>query len=343
MRSSSESVSPSARCTGCSATSVRHPSYRVRPTARTAASRLASRSPVAPRLYAMLAVLSAIWGASYLVIEIALRELEPAALIEARLLFGLATLAPVILLSRTRAASLASIRRSSLPLAGVALCNAAAPFFLIAWGQQFIDSGLAGILVASSPLFTAAAAVVYDRRQRVSGARLVGVIVGFAGVAILLGVQPEAGRDAMLGALALLAASLLYGVSALYIGRRFEHEPRLAVSVGSVFWAVLLTLPLALVQLPGEPPGLGTLAALAALGIGGTGIGYLLYFGLIGSAGASRAILVTYIVPAMAVAYGVVLLDEPVTASMVGGLALILAGVALGTGLVGAPTGAGES
>ena len=215
------------------------------------------------------------------------------------------------------------------------------PFFLIAWGQQFIDSGLTGILIASSPLFTAAAAVVYDPRERVGGMRLLGVVTGFAGVALLLGVQPQAGADALLGSLAVLAASVLYAMSGLYVGRRLQGEPRLAVAAGTILWAVALTLPLALAQLPPEPPGQETLAALAALGVGGTAIGYLLYFGLIAGAGASRAILVNYVVPAIAVAYGVVLLDEPVTASMVGGLGLILAGVAIGTGVVGAPRRAG--
>jgi drug/metabolite transporter (DMT)-like permease len=284
----------------------------------------------------MLAALSSIWGASYLFNEIALRELEPAAVIEGRFVFALAALAPVILLSPQRASTVAAIRRSVVPLAGVAVLNAAAPFFLIAWGQQFIDSGLTGILVASSPLFTAVAAVAYDRSERVSGMRLVGVVAGFAGVALLLGVQPRAGRDAVLGAIAVLAASVLYAVSSLYIGRRLAGEPRLAVAGGTIMWAVAMMLPVALAQLPSDPPGPGTVAALAALGVGGTAIGYLLYFGLIGGAGASRAILGNYLIPAIAVAYGVALLDEPVTASMAGGLALILAGVALGTGFVGA-------
>jgi drug/metabolite transporter (DMT)-like permease len=291
---------------------------------------------VAPRLLVMLVSLSAIWGASYLFNEIALRELEPGALIEGRFLFALVALAPVVLLSPGRAATLASMRRSVTPLAVAALLNATAPFFLIAWGQQFIDSGLTGILIASSPLFTAVAALAYDRRERVGGLRLVGVLAGFAGVALLLGVQPQAGGEAVAGALAVLAASVLYAVSGLYIGRRLAGEPRLAVAAGTIVWAVALTLPAALVQLPGEPPGPGTLAALAALGVGGTAIGYLLYFGLIGGVGASRAILVNYLIPAIAVAYGVALLDEPVTASMIGGLALILAGVAIGTGVVGA-------
>ena len=280
----------------------------------------------------MLLALGAIWGASYMLNEIALRDLEPAALIEGRFLFGVLALLPVLALARERGAVVAGLRRAALPLAAVALLNAVLPFFLIAWGQQWIDSGLAGVLLASSPLFTAVLALAYDRRERVRGLRLAGVVTGFVGVALLLGVQPSAGRHAFVGALAVVLAGLLYSVAGLYIGRRLAAVPRLAVAVGTTAWALLLTLPAALVELPREAPGWGSVAAVVALGVAGTGLAYLLYFGLIGGAGASRAILVNYLIPTTAVVYGVVLLDEPFTATMVAGLALVLAGVALGTG-----------
>jgi drug/metabolite transporter (DMT)-like permease len=290
---------------------------------------------VAPRYLVMLLALGAIWGASYLFIEIALRDLEPAALIEGRFLFGLAFLVPAVALAAGRGAALAGLRAAPWRLALVALGNAVAPFLLIAWGQQSIDSGLAGILLASSPLFTALVASAYHREERATGLRLAGVLVGFVGVALLLGVQPASGDDALLGAVAVVCAALLYSVSGLYIGRRLADIPPLAVAVGTTLWATFLTLPLALVVWPDEVPGLGPAAAVVVLGVGGTGVAYVLYFALIGGAGASRAILVNYLIPTMAVAYGVTLLDEPLTASMVGGLALILAGVTLGTGLVG--------
>jgi drug/metabolite transporter (DMT)-like permease len=290
---------------------------------------------VAPRYVVMLLALGAIWGASYLFNEIALRDLEPAALIEGRFLVGLAFLVPAVSLATGRAAALAGLRAAPWRLAVVALLNAVAPFLLIAWGQQWIDSGLTGILLASSPLFTALVATTYHREERATGLRLAGVLVGFVGVALLLGVQPASGRDALLGAVAVVGAALLYSVSGLYIGRRLGDVPPLAVAVGTTLWAALLTLPLALLVWPDETPGLGPVAAVVVLGVGGTGVAYILYFALIGGAGASRAILVNYLIPTMAVAYGVALLDEPLTLSMVAGLALILAGVSLGTGVLG--------
>jgi drug/metabolite transporter (DMT)-like permease len=238
-------------------------------------------------------------------------------------------------LAGARTTTLAGLRAAPWRLAVVALLNAVAPFLLIAWGQQSIDSGLTGILLASSPLFTALVASGYDREERSGGLRLAGVLVGFVGVALLLGVQPASGRDAVVGALAVVAAALLYSVSGLFIGRRLADVPSPAIALGTTAWATLLTLPLALLAWPDEAPGLGPLAAVVALGVGGTGVAYLLYFALIGGAGASRAILVNYLIPTMAVVYGVTLLDEPLTTGMVAGLALILAGVSLGTGVVG--------
>jgi drug/metabolite transporter (DMT)-like permease len=297
---------------------------------------------MAPRLWLMLVALGAVWGASYLFNEIALRELEPAALVEGRFLFGVATLAPLVAALPERRRALVALRSSAGPLAVVALLNAALPFFLIAWGQQFIDSGLTGILLASSPLFTALVALGYDRRERVGGVRLVGILIGFAGVVLLLGVQPSAGADALAGALAVVLAALLYSAAGLYVGRKLEGVPRLVVAAGTTAWAALLTLPAALLQLPSATPSWDTVGALAALGIGGTGIAYLLYFGLIGGAGASRAILVNYLIPTAAVVYGVTLLGESLAATSLVGLLLILAGVALGTTAGGRPERSSE-
>ena len=278
----------------------------------------------------MLLVLGAIWGASYLLNEIALRDLEPGALIELRFLFGAATLLAVLAVRADRGPILRATRVAAVPIAVVALLNAVVPFFLIAWGQQHIDSGLTGILLASSPLFTAVGALAYDRAERSSGVRAVGLALGFAGVVLLLGLTPGGGGEALAGSVAVVLAAISYSLSGLYIGRRLAGVPRLAVAAGTTFAASALALPIALFQVPSDLPGWGPLAAVAALGVGGTGIAYLLYFAIIGGAGASRAILVNYLIPTMAVIYGVLLLDEPLTASMVAGLALILGGVTLG-------------
>jgi hypothetical protein len=182
------------------------------------------------------------------------------------------------------------------------------------------------------PLFTALFAYWFTRSQRVTGAKLVGVFVGFLGVLLLVGAQPSGD---VLSALAVLLTALLYAGSSVYAGVVLRETPALVTSLGALGFATLATLPLGLAELPGETPSWKAIGSIVALGAVGLSIAYLLYFTLIAGAGAPYAALVTYLVPALALVYGAVILDEPVTASAVGGLLLILAGVALGTGTIG--------
>src|SRR5262249_53145347 len=146
---------------------------------------------------------------------------------------------------------------------------------------------------------------------------------------MLVGVQP---RGEVLSALAVLLTALLYAASSVYAGIRLREAPAFVTSLGSLAFATLATLPLGLAELPSQTPSWKAIGSVVALGAAGLSVAYLLYFTLIAGAGASYAALVTYLVPALALVYGAVFLSEPVTASAVGGLVLILAGVALGTG-----------
>ena len=278
----------------------------------------------------MLAALAALWGSSFMFIEIALRDLAPSTLILLRMGFGALTLAIYVAFTGK---PLAALRPYALPLALLGAVNTAVPFFLIAWGQQYIDSGLASIFNASAPLFTALFALGYDRSQRSTGIRLVGIVVGFAGVVLLVGFELSGGERAVLGGLAVVAASACYGIGGLYAGRRFNGLPPSLVALGGLAWSTLFVAPVGLAQ--ASAPGWDAVLAVLYLGVAATGVAYLLYFGLIVGAGASKAVLVTYLVPALALIYGAVFLDEEVTAVALGGLALVLAGVALGTGAVG--------
>jgi drug/metabolite transporter (DMT)-like permease len=274
----------------------------------------------------MLLALAAIWGSSFMLIEIALRDLDPATLILLRL--GSAALALAVYVPLA-GMSFGALRPFVWPLALMGLLNTALPFYLITWGQQYIDSGLAAILNASAPLFTAVLAVAVDQGQRVTGLRLAGVIIGFGGIVALVGFEPEGGDRAVLGSLAVVVASACYALGALYAGRRFAGSSPLLVAFGTLAWATLLTLPPGLAA--ASSFGWETLVSVLFLGVAATAVGYLLYFGLIAGAGASRAILVTYLVPSMALVYGAVFLDEQVSTLALLGLALVLAGVALGT------------
>jgi drug/metabolite transporter (DMT)-like permease len=278
----------------------------------------------------MLAALAAIWGSSFMFIEIALRDLAPSTLILLRMGSGAVALAIYI---RANGRSFRALRPYAWPLALLGLVNTAVPFFLIAWGQQYIDSGLAAIFNASAPLFTALFAIPIDRSQRVTGSRLAGVVLAFGGVVLLVGFELGGGERAVAGALAVVAAAACYGVGGLYAGRRFVGLPPALVAFGSLAWATVFVLPVGAAQ--ASSFGWESLLSVLYLGIAATGVAYLLYFGLIAGAGASKAVLVTYLVPSLALVYGAVFLDESLTAVSLAGLALVLAGVALGTGTVG--------
>jgi drug/metabolite transporter (DMT)-like permease len=278
----------------------------------------------------MLLALASIWGASFMFIKVGVRELEPSTLIAVRIGLGALALIPIALVLHGARETVTRIRSALGPLAVMGLVNSAIPFWLISWGEQRVDSGLTAILQACAPLFTALLALAVDRKQVVSGLRLAGFFVGFAGVAVLVG-SPGEGSDPV-RALAVVASGFLYALAVLYGGRKFGGLPPLIVATGAMTTATLFTLPLGIAQAPDHVPGWKVIASMLALGIGGTAFAYLLYYGLIAGAGASRAILITYLVPPVALFYGALILDEPVTLWALLGLALVLAGVALGTG-----------
>jgi drug/metabolite transporter (DMT)-like permease len=282
----------------------------------------------------MLVVLGAIWGSSFMFIKVAVEEVAPAEVVFGRVLVGALALVPVVPAVLGWRRMLAELRRFALPLTVVAVLNAALPFWLLAWSEQRLDSGLAAVLQASTPLFTALFAYGFSRSERMAGGRVFGVMIGFIGVVLLAGAQP---RGDVPSALAVLLTAMCYAASSLYAGSRLRDAPAIVTSLGALALATLLTSPLGLAQLPDEMPSWKAIASIGALGAVGLSVAFLLYFTLIAGAGASYAVFVTYLVPALALAYGAAILDEPVTGPAVLGLTLILTGVALGTGTVRFP------
>lgn len=277
----------------------------------------------------MLLALSAIWGSSFMFIKVAVRELEPSVLVFFRVLSAAVTLVPVALVVSGRAALL-DVRRNWRRLAAAGALNSAIPFWFLSWGETRVDSGLTAVIQAAAPIFTVLLAWRFARSERVSRGRFAGILVGFVGVALLVGGQRGGG---VLGALAVVVAAFFYAVASIYTARRLRHVTPLAIALGTMAAAAALTLPAALAQLPAEPPGWKASASVLILGVAGSAFAYLLYFALIVGAGAARAILVTYLVPALALGYGAIFLGEEVTATALAGLALILGGTALGTGI----------
>jgi len=280
------------------------------------------------RRYAfLLLVLSAIWGSSYLFIKVGVRDLSPAVLIEIRL----ACAGPILLAFAASRYGLADVRRAWREGIVLGVLNAAVPFTLIAWGETYVDSGVAAVANASVPIFLAILAFWFVPSERSTGLRAVGVVVGIAGVAVLAGVHPEGGWNGALGTGAIVLASISYAAANLYAGRRMGVGGPVLASASMVVAFVVLA-PLALASLPSHAPGWKSVGSGAVLGVFGTALAQILAYRLIRLYGSSRAVLVAYMLPAFALAYGAVFLHEAVTIQKLVGLLLILGGVGLGSG-----------
>ena len=277
----------------------------------------------------MLIALAAIWGSSFMFIKVAVRHLHPEAVVFGRLVFGVATLAIVLLWRGQMREALSALRSSPRAMFFAALLNVAIPFWLLVWGETRVDSGLAALLQASAPIFTAVFALFFVHSERVAGFRLLGVAVGFCGVALLVG---STSGGSILGALACVATGACYAGAALLTNRRLGQFPALVISFWMTAIGLVLWTPAGIARLPHSWPGWKATGSIVALGVPAIGIAYLLYFALITQAGALSAMLVTYLVPPLALIYGALILSEHVGTSDLVGLLLILVGVAVGAG-----------
>jgi drug/metabolite transporter (DMT)-like permease len=279
----------------------------------------------------MLATVALLWGASFMFIKVAVRELAPATLILGRIGIAALTLAVVVPFLVGRRETVAAIRSNAGWLVIVGLINVAMPFWLLSWGETRIDSGLASIIQGSVPIFNAVVAFGFFRDVRVTGLRLVGVGLGFVGVALLVGAQPN---GKVLGALAVVGMALCYAVGQLLAARHLAAVQPSVVALATTAVAAVAAMPLGLAQAPHHVPHWKTIGSILALAIPLTAFAFLLFYAIIAGAGAAYASLVTYLVPPIALLYGAIFLDERFGAAAIGGLALILGGVALGTGRV---------
>ncbi len=273
------------------------------------------------RAWIMLWALASLWGASYLFIKVSLPDLGPVGVVVARTALGALVLVPIAL-----ARGALSVPRGRLgALVVLAFLQVAAPFLAISWGEERISSSLTGILVSSAPIFGALLALWVDQEERLRGWGLTGIAIGFTGIALLFGVDLTGTTAALLGGGAVLLAGLGYAAGGLFLKHRLRGMPAVGVAAWTMVLSAAMAAPLLALASP-DVPGAGTVAAMVGLGAGGTGVAFLIYYTLIAEVGPGRALVVTYLAPVFAVAYGVVLLGEPLTAGGVLGLVLILAG-----------------
>lgn len=274
------------------------------------------------RSWTLLLTLAAIWGASYLFIKIGLRDLDPGMIAFVRIALAAAVLVP---LAASRGALRGLGERAGM-LALVGAVQVAIPFVLIGVGEQEISSSLAGILVASTPLFTALLAIWVDHEERAQGLRMVGVGAGLVGVVVLLGLDLSGSAAALLGGLAVLGAGLGYAVGGFLVKHRLRGIQPVGVAAGVMVASTVILVPVAAFSVPDHVPGAGPIAAVATLGLLGTGVAFALFYELMARVGPARSFIVTYLAPGFAVVYGVTLLDEAITPATIAGLALIVGG-----------------
>jgi drug/metabolite transporter (DMT)-like permease len=287
------------------------------------------------RYWPLLLLLASVWGASYLFIKVAVEGgLEPAPLMCARAAIAAAILLGYLVRTLGRARALGELRASWRQWAVLGVIGNAVPFWLVAWGETHVDSGIAAVAQSTVPLFTVLLGLRFLPHEPLTRGRLLGLGLGLAGVAVLTGGQPEGGWWAVAGTLAVVLSSVAYACGGVVGQRSVSGTPGPVLATGAMIGAAVALLPLAVVQAPSRTPDGDALLSLLALAVLGTAFAQLVMYRLINLFGARRMSLVTYLMPAFALVYGALILDEPITAAVLAGLALILAGVALGSGTV---------
>jgi drug/metabolite transporter (DMT)-like permease len=289
---------------------------------------------VTARAWLLFAAISVVWGVPYFFIKVAVdADVPPTFVAWSRVALGAALLFP---LARHRGA-LRGLRGRGWPIAAYTACEIAVPFVLIAVGEQYVSSSLAAILIASMPLMVALLSVRFSPADRPTGLRVVGLVTGFGGVVALLGLDVAGRPGELFGAALVLVATLGYGTATIIVQRGLADLDPLGPIAVSLGLATAVLLPGAVVAPPGGVPAPGALASLLVLGAVCTALGLVLFFRLVTEAGPTRAAVITYVNPLVAVVLGILVLDERLGVTSLVGLVAILAGSWLSTG--GRPPG----
>lgn len=274
----------------------------------------------------LLLLLSSLWGTSFLLIALAIQSLSPASVVMIRLSLGAVVLLLALRLSRQQ---LPRRSRDWMQFATLALIGNVLPFLLIAWGQQYITSGTAGMLMAVMPLATLVIAHFVLPGEPLTPSRLAGVVLGAGGVWLLLDPDSSGHPRELIGAIAVFSAALLYAVNAVLAKRLPQRAPRVTAT-GVVLCATALAIPITWLAPSSDLPlHTSAIAAVIWLGTGATGLATLVYFELIHRAGATFLANINYLIPVIALLCGAWILDEPLQASNLLALTLILVGIAI--------------
>jgi len=281
------------------------------------------------RAWLLFILSSVIWGVPYLFIKIAVDAgIAPAFVAWSRIALAAALLLPLAI----RRNVLRGLGARAAAIIGYTACEVAVPFILISIGEQYITSSLTAILVATMPLMVALLSLRLMPGEHLSGKRLIGLLIGFAGVVALLGFDVAGRATELLGAALVLVATLGYAIAPIIVSRRLSDLDPLGPVTASLLIATVALLPPAIATFPSQLPSVSALIAIAVLGIICTAAGLIVFFRLIAEAGPSRASVITYVNPLVAVVVGVMALGERLSLVSVVGLGLILVGSWVSTG-----------
>jgi drug/metabolite transporter (DMT)-like permease len=282
---------------------------------------------VSARAWVLFASVAVIWGMPYLFIKIAVEDISPSLVAWSRLAIAAAVLLPVA----WKLGALRGLGERWRILTVFAAVEMAVPWPLISYGEVHVSSSLTAILIAAVPLFVALLATRFDHAERPTPTRLVGMLIGLAGVVALVGIDIGGQSDELVGAIAILFSAFLYAIGPMIVKRRLSDVDPLGPVAASLAIATLLVTPFAAADLPDSVPSADTLASVVVLGLLCSALAFLFFFRLIADVGPGKATIITYVNPVVALALGVAILDESVTTGVAVGLLLILAGSWLST------------
>ncbi len=283
--------------------------------------------PLGTRQWMLLVALSVLWGGSFFFAKVAVAELPPLTVVWLRV--SAATVALLAFL-RLTAVAMPTSAASWCRFAVMGLLNNVVPFGLMFWAQTRISTGLAAILNATTPLFGLVLSRFLARDERLTPGRIAGVLCGFCGVVVMIGLDALRADTEVLAQFAVLAGACSYGLAGIY-GRRFRDAPPMTTAAGQLAASTLILLPL--IAIADQPwmlpmPSAHTIAALAGLALLSTALGYVLYFRILAESGANNLLLVTLLIPLSALLLGTIVLGERLVAAQIGGMVLIIAGLA---------------
>jgi drug/metabolite transporter (DMT)-like permease len=283
---------------------------------------------VSLRAWLTFAGVAVVWGIPYFFIKLAVADVSPAFIAWSRVALAALVLVPLA----WRLGAFRGVRGRALAVAGYAAAEIAIPFVLIPFGEQRVSSSLTAILIASVPLMVALSTLWLASVERPDGPRLLGLVMGLVGVVALVGIDVAGNLQELVGALSVLAATACYAGATIVVKRHLADLHPLGPVAGALVVSTIALTPLAALSAPTSMPSTTALVSLVVLGLACTAAGLVLFFALIAEVGPTRATVVTYVNPAVAVVLGVTVLGERLGPVSVLGLGLILAGSWLSTG-----------